>query len=244
MVYPTPKSDGAAQMGVLQSSQKLGTSAESGGAGGQSDFDNFNEINSQDDALTQQMKDEKANGIRKGMKSFASNIVGKANSLLQTTGSAVANMAKAKSSEPVVKSEESKQPSSVSPPDGTVEEVNEDPTKMSEDEQKRIMRMIEQEDSSDEDDDLDDDDESGQSGKGGAKKEAKGGEGSDNDSFCSDNDILNRSLQSDCGDPASAENYLRYASEEYSRKIDILEIIDKNERSFKQVAEKMIQQSS
>ena len=66
----------------------------------------------------------------------------------------------------------------------------------------------------------------------------------DNDSFCSDNDILNRSLQSDCGDPLDAENYLRYASDKYNTQLDILEIIDKNERSFKQVAEKMIQQSS
>ena len=38
-----------------------------------------------------------------------------------------------------------------------------------------------------------------------------------------------------------AENYLRYASEKYNVKHDILEIVDKNERSFKQVAEKMIQ---
>ena len=53
---------------------------------------------------------------------------------------------------------------------------------------------------------------------------------------------MNRSLdQNDCGEPMVAENYLRYASEKYNAKLDILEIIDKNERSFKQVAEKMIQ---
>ena len=51
---------------------------------------------------------------------------------------------------------------------------------------------------------------------------------------------MNRSLQSDCAEPMVAENYLRYASEKYNAKLDILEIIDKNERSFKQVAEKMI----
>ena len=74
-------------------------------------------------------------------------------------------------------------------------------------------------------------------------KEGKA-DGSDNDSFCSDNDILNRELELDCGEPINAENYLRYASEKYNAKLDILEIIDKNERSFKQVAEKMITQSS
>ena len=74
-------------------------------------------------------------------------------------------------------------------------------------------------------------------------KEGKA-DGSDNDSFCSDNDILNRELELDCGEPVNAENYLRYASEKYNAKLDILEIIDKNERSFKQVAEKMITQSS
>ena len=55
---------------------------------------------------------------------------------------------------------------------------------------------------------------------------------------------MNRSLQSECGDPLDPENYLRYASDKYNTRLDILEIIDKNERSFKQVAEKMIQQSS
>lgn len=108
---------------------------------------------------------------------------------------------------------------------------------MSEDEQQRIMRMIEQEDSSDEDEGSDDVDEdsTGQV----QNKEAKE-DGSDADSFCSDNDILNRSLEVDCGEPIKAENYLRYASDKYNTKLDILEIIDKNERSFKQVAEKMI----
>ena len=51
-------------------------------------------------------------------------------------------------------------------------------------------------------------------------------------------------MELDCGEPVDAENYLRYASEKYNAKLDILEIIDKNERSFKQVAEKMITQSS
>lgn len=65
------------------------------------------------------------------------------------------------------------------------------PGKMSEDEKKRIMRMIEDEDSSDEDDESDKEDKD--SNDNGAAKE-KDGNGSANDSFCSDNDILNRSL--------------------------------------------------
>ena len=109
---------------------------------------------------------------------------------------------------------------------------------MSEDEKKRIMAMIDLEDSSDEEEKSDDEDEDSQGEK--LDKEGKAA-GSDNDSFCSDNDILNRSLQSDCGDPVEAENYLRYASEKFNTKLDILQIIDKNERSFKQVAEKMIE---
>lgn len=49
---------------------------------------------------------------------------------------------------------------------------------------------------------------------------------------------------SDCGEAVDPENYLRYASEKYNSKLDTHEIVDKNERSFKQVAERMIQQSS
>ena len=116
---------------------------------------------------------------------------------------------------------------------------NDDPDNISEDEQKRIMAMIEQEDTSSEEEEDKDEDDADQDSSGIQNKEGKQA-GSDNDSFCSDNDILNRSLQSDCGEPSVAENYLRYASEKYNAKLDILEIIDKNERSFKQVAEKMI----
>lgn len=120
--------------------------------------------------------------------------------------------------------------------------TNDDPDAMSEDEKKRIMRMIE-EDSSDEDDDNDSDALEDRISDGNPRKEGKAA-GSDNDSFCSDNDILNRELEIDADDPLNAENYLRYASDKYNAELDILKIIDKNERSFKQVAEKMIQQSS
>jgi hypothetical protein len=39
-------------------------------------------------------------------------------------------------------------------------------------------------------------------------------------------------------------NYLKYVSDKHSQQTDILEVIDKNERSFKQIAEKMIFQTS
>ena len=85
---------------------------------------------------------------------------------------------------------------------------------MSEDEKKRIMRMIEQEDSSD--DEEDDSDKEDKDSTGQVQNKEGKAEGSDNDSFCSDNDILNRSLENDCGDPIDAENYLRYASDKYN----------------------------
>lgn len=39
-------------------------------------------------------------------------------------------------------------------------------------------------------------------------------------------------------------NYLPFISDKYEFKNDVLEVIDRNERSFKMVAEKMIQKSS
>ena len=94
--------------------------------------------------------------------------------------------------------------------------------------------MIEDEDSSADEDSNEEGDSNGGNLKNKEEKQ------SDNDSFCSDIDIHNRSLQSDCGEAAEPENFLRYASEKYNGRLDILEIVDKNERSFKQVAEKMI----
>lgn len=66
----------------------------------------------------------------------------------------------------------------------------------------------------------------------------------DGDDISGESDILNRSLRSsdeeDSGKVLDPENYLRYISEKYNASLDVLEIVDKNERSFKQVAEKMI----
>lgn len=58
----------------------------------------------------------------------------------------------------------------------------------------------------------------------------------------SEEDLLNRSLQSesDGDDAVEQSNFLRYASEKINQKFNVLEIVDKNERSFKQVAEKMV----
>ena len=200
-----------------------------------SDLEKFSDINSQDDALTREQKEQRL-GLRKGMKTMAANFANKAGSLLKTTTQAIPGLSRAAGAQ-----EENKMDVELAKEKAPPAKNEEDPEKMSEDEEKRILRMIDLEGSSDEDGESDED-EDNSAGKG-QNQEAKQA-GSDNDSFCSDNDILNRSLQSDCGDPVDAENYLRYASEKYNAKHDILEIVDKNERSFKQVAEKMIQQSS
>lgn len=60
----------------------------------------------------------------------------------------------------------------------------------------------------------------------------------------SEQDLLNHSIKSEGEDILDQTNYLRYASEKVNQKFDLLEIVDKNERSFKQVAEQMIQKSS
>jgi hypothetical protein len=60
-------------------------------------------------------------------------------------------------------------------------------------------------------------------------------------SFESDDALLNKSLGSDDDIAVDQNNFLRYASEKESMKQDLIDIVDKNERSFKQVAEKMIE---
>ena len=118
----------------------------------ENDLDSFNEINSQDDALTREQKEKQANSG--GVKNIASNLVNKANLLIKTTGQAL-TMSKAKSSPNaanLLSPDTFKDPSLL----GAIEAqtpTNNDPDKMSEDEEKRIMRMIEDEDSSDDDDD-------------------------------------------------------------------------------------------
>lgn len=124
----------------------------------------------------------------------------------------------------------------------------EDDDELDEDEEARLLRMIEQESDSDDEDGESDEEASEESQevketneKAAAKEEGK--QGSDN-SIISEEDILNRSLQSDCDEAIDSANYLKYVNDKYAQKQDLLEIVDKNERSFKQVAEKMITQSS
>ena len=56
----------------------------------------------------------------------------------------------------------------------------------------------------------------------------------------SEEDLLNHSLESDAEPIIDEQNFLRFVSEQPN----VLDTVDKNERSFKQVAEKMIEQSS
>lgn len=129
-----------------------------------------------------------------------------------------------------------------------------DDEKISEDEKQRILRVIEQEeDSSDESSDTSSSASEAQNesesqaerrrnSKGAQAREAVklGSIAAQDDSF-SDNDILNRSLESasESAEAAAAtvannpENFLRYVSDKYNASLDILQIVDKNERSFK-----------
>ena len=122
---------------------------------------------------------------------------------------------------------------------------------LSEGAEARLLRMIEQESDSDDEEGTEEEaseesqDEHIKDKKQKATKEVEEGkQGSENGSINSEEDILNRSLHDDGDEAIVSANYLRYASDKFSQKQDLLEIVDKNERSFKQVAEKMITQSS
>jgi len=68
----------------------------------------------------------------------------------------------------------------------------------------------------------------------------------ENGSVLSD-DIANRSLNAEDENALvimEKENYLRYVSDKYNVQTDVLEVVDRNERSFKQVAERMISKTS
>lgn len=104
--------------------------------------------------------------------------------------------------------------------------------------------MIEQE--SDSDEDASESQSSERSEKEPVRDKAGGktAKRSDDGSLNSDEGILNRSLDSDEDRAIDVGNYVRYCSDNLIQKQDFLQIVDKNERSFKQVAEKMITQSS
>ena len=68
------------------------------------------------------------------------------------------------------------------------------------------------------------------------------GSNKDSDSFMEE-DIANRSLNAEDEDELVVIdnlNYLKYVSDRFNQQTDILEIVDRNERNFKQLAEKMI----
>ena len=92
IVYPTPKSDGA----VLPSSAATGVDLTAAANDltnvDEDDLDKFSDINSQDDALTRERKEQQRQGLRKGVKNLASNLVSGAKSLIQTTSQAVVGM--------------------------------------------------------------------------------------------------------------------------------------------------------
>ena len=85
--------------------------------------------------------------------------------------------------------------------------------------------MIDAEDSSDEEEDSSEDiPDAGEIARDGAV-EMKGDadiKGSESGSWCSDVDILNRSLGSDGDEALDSTNYLRYASDKFNQKFDIL----------------------
>ena len=125
-------------------------------------------------------------------------------------------------------SEESKKSEDKKP---SVKEFNED-DEISEGERKRILDEIDL----DSDDDEDEDDESSQESVPVEDKK---------DSISDDSiqDLTNKSIDSgpsELQDVVDTLNYLPFISEKHEVKTDVLEVIDRNERSFKMVAEKMI----
>ena len=74
----------------------------------------------------------------------------------------------------------------------------------------------------------------------GSNRKKSGEHSSDDDSI---QDLTNKSIDSgpsELQEVVDTNNYLPYISEKYESKTDILEEIDRNERSFKIIAEKMI----
>lgn len=92
----------------------------------------------------------------------------------------------------------------------------------------------------DDDEDIDDSDD-GESDDDDSDSDEIGSN-KDSDSFMEE-DIANRSLNAEDEDELVVIdnlNYLKYVSDRFNQQTDILEIVDRNERNFKQLAEKMI----
>ena len=132
-------------------------------------------------------------------------------------------------------SEASKKSSKKKSQEKPVKEFNED-DEISEDERKRILDEI--------DLDSDDDEDEEESSQLSAPVEEKIKDSISDDSI---QDLTNKSIDSgpsELQDVVDQDNYLPFISDKYELKTDVLEVIDRNERSFKMVAEKMIQKSS
>ena len=102
---------------------------------------------------------------------------------------------------------------------------------MTKDEEARLLREM-LEGSSDEDSDDEDkvtDSQAEEPNSAEPKKNKDGSEGS----IESDDALFNKSLGSNDSDAVDPMNFLRYASEKENLKQDLIEIVDKNERSFK-----------
>lgn len=119
-------------------------------------------------------------------------------------------------------------------------EFNED-DEISEGERRRILEELE--DSDDEEGD-DDDDYGGESDSDSSddKSSRDGGNKKEDDSMsdASMGDLANKSIDSgpqELQDIVDKSNYLPFISQKYEFQNDVLEVIDKNERSFKMVAE-------
>ena len=84
--------------------------------------------------------------------------------------------------------------------------------------------------------DEDDDDEDDESGSNEEHSSSSGGNSNkDSDSILAE-DIANRSLIAEDEDQLvviDSFNYLKYVSDKFNQQTDVLEIIDKHERSFK-----------
>lgn len=132
-------------------------------------------------------------------------------------------------------------------PGNSFREFNED-DEISEGERRRILEELEDSDNEEGDDD---DDYGGESDSDSSEDRSSrdGGHKKDDDSMsdASMGDLANKSIDSgpqELQDIVDKSNYLPFISQKYEFQNDVLEVIDKNERSFKMVAEQMIQKSS
>lgn len=135
--------------------------------------------------------------------------------------------------------------------------ADDDDSSVSEGEKQRILANLSsdgEDDEGEEDEEDDNDDGDGEDEEDKEGSDDKSSEGTlsnlneDDQSSLLMDDIADRSLVSDppltIATDADTSNYFKYVSDKHQIQTDLLEVVDKNERSFKQVAETMIQMSS